>query len=97
MSWSASFQKPVLKCAAVAELDNLPKPQEPAAMEQFQAAKDVAKLLLKSVPGPFVNVSMTGHANAIGWQKKEGWANDMISVSVYQMCDEDMKYFAEKA
>jgi hypothetical protein len=61
-----------------------------AAVAQFEAAKSAAKELVKIVPGSHVMVSMSGHANAVGWQKKPGYANDCINVSVTQLLAEDI-------
>ena len=61
--------------------------------DQLHAARLAAKRLLHSIPGPYVMVSLSGHANGIGWQKKEGYANDSISVSVSQHLEEDLKYY----
>ena len=80
MSWSESFVKPVRKHEAPGKIDDLhiscpgteddENQQRYAAMfDQLQAAKDVAKLLLKSVPGPYIMVRMNGHANGTGWTK----------------------------
>jgi len=57
-------------------------------LDQLAAARRAAKEIVKSVPGPYVIVSMSGHANGVGWQKKEGWANDCISVTVTQFTDD---------
>jgi hypothetical protein len=53
-------------------------------LDQLKAAQDVAKELVKSISGPKMRVSMNGHANGVGWNRKEGWSNDSITVSVYQ-------------
>lgn len=91
MSWSASFVKPVPKREAWAAIDllgfNLTEVDSIAnleAIDQLQAAKDVAKLLLKSIPGPNIMVSLGGHANGVGWQEKPGHSNNCISVSIVQ-------------
>lgn len=85
MSWSTNTPK-VTKHEAEQALGSLSFPGilEPPAIEQVAAAKRAALELLKSVPGPLVIISLSGHANGVGWQKKEGWANDCISVSVTQ-------------
>jgi hypothetical protein len=62
---------------------------EPYALDQFEEAKDVAILLLRSIPGPYVTVNMTGHANGVGYQGKGGWSNDFVNVSVCQQTQED--------
>lgn len=52
--------------------------------DQIRAAKAAALELLKVIPGTHVSISLSGHANGVGWHKKEGYANDCISVSVTQ-------------
>ena len=99
MSWSMSFPKPVLKSEADQAIDKLglsedcPKLCEEMA-DQLRTAKQAAKVLLTNVPGPYVSISMSGHANAVGWQKKSGMANDGIYVNVQQICEEDLKYYS---
>lgn len=95
MSWSASFLKPVPKreaAAAIAALTTGGQIEGPA-MDQCELAKHVAHSLLANVPGPYINVSLSGHANGVGWQKKSGMANDCITVNIAQICEEDMKYY----
>lgn len=91
MSWSVNFAKPVLKQEAEAALDALPFPYKPeqgvreAAMcDQFAMAKQAAKFILSNTPGPFIYISMTGHANGCGYQKDESWSPDFVNVSVNQ-------------
>jgi hypothetical protein len=86
MSWSASFVKPVSKAEAESAIDALSTggQTEGPAIEQCRIAKQAAKAMLAVIPGPYVMVSMAGHANGVGWQKKEGWSNDTISVVVTQ-------------
>lgn len=60
------------------------------SIDQLDAAKRAAKELLKTLPGPFVRINFSGHANGVGWQKKAGYANDMITVSVSQVCHDDL-------
>lgn len=101
MSWNVGFTKPVRREEAEAAIDALQFPgdenprmkETSAGMVQFAAAKKAAKKLVASLPGPYVSVAMSGHANATGWNKKEGYANDMISVNVSQLCEEDMKLY----
>ena len=92
MSWSASFTKPVKKAEALDELDKLSTgaQTEAPAIDQCRLAKIAVRELLLGIPGPYVTVSINGHANGVGWKKKEGWANDCISVTVTQMCEEDV-------
>lgn len=85
MSWSAGT-KAVAKSEADAAIDALTTvTNDPQHEDQLRSAKQAAKLLLAIVPGPFVSISLSGHANGVGWQKKEGWANDCIAVNVTQM------------
>jgi len=56
----------------------------PAVLDQFAAAKRIAQYALQSVPGPFVRVSMGGHANGTGWTKPEGFGPDFITITVQQ-------------
>jgi hypothetical protein len=55
-----------------------------AKWDQLQAAKRAALELLKTVPGPYVSVSLNGHANAIGWQSQDGSSADYIGIGVGQ-------------
>ena len=57
---------------------------EPATEDQIYHAKKVALELVRGINGPFVSVQMSGHANGVGWQGKEGYANDCVTVSVAQ-------------
>src|SRR6266568_1475487 len=92
MSWSASFKEPVWKVDADAAVERLHTGAqvEGPAIEQCEAAKRAAKELLKSIPGPYVQVALSGHANGVGWQKKEGWSNDCINISISQMTEADL-------
>ena len=60
MSWTADFLQPVLKHEALEAIDKLGVKVEShtvealAEIDQLIAAKDCAKLLLKSIPGPYV-------------------------------------------
>lgn len=98
MSWSTSTPI-VAKSEAEAAIDaasiTLPAYAElaetvalsGAAIDQLNAAKRAAIELLKTVPGPYVVVTMNGHANAVGWRGREGWSNDCISVSIQQVVE----------
>lgn len=107
MSWSASLKKPVPREAAASAIDKFleypqsgvenPPIEYNAALAQFEAAKEAAKELVKIIPGRFVMVSLSGHANGVGWQKKEGWSNDCITISVSQVCDADMQHYQSSA
>lgn len=90
MSWSASFTRPVRKVDAVAYIDRLSTGAqvEGPAIEQCEAAKRAAKELLKTIPGPYVMVSLVGHANGVGWHKKDGWADDCITINITQITEE---------
>lgn len=87
MSWSAGT-KSVAKSEADAAIDALiAGTGDPTHDDQLRVAKQAAKLLLANIPGPYVTVSLSGHANGIGWQKKDGWSNDCISVNVTQQME----------
>jgi len=64
-------------------------------LDQLHAAFDAAELLAKSVPGPYIILGLSGHANGVGWQKKEGTANDTIDVRVTQVTEEDLHYYKQ--
>jgi hypothetical protein len=89
MSWSASFLTPVRKIDAAAYIDRLSTgtQMEGPAIDQCELAKSAAKSLLAGIPGPYVHVSLSGHANGVGWQKKEGYANDCINISITQIIE----------
>ena len=92
MSWSASFTKPVAMrdaAAAISALSTGAQTEGPA-IDQCELAKHVAHSLLPIIPGPYIQVSLSGHANGIGWQKKEGWSNDCISVNISQITEEPL-------
>lgn len=85
MSWSTTSGT-INKAAADATLDALSTGTgNPHHEDQLRIAKAAAKLIIGNIPGPMIIVSMSGHANGVGWQSKEGWANDCISVSVSQV------------
>lgn len=84
MSWSTRT-KVVAKKDADAAIDALTTGDDNVAHEdQLRSAKLAAKVLLANIPGPYVLVTMSGHANAVGWQQKTGWANDCVTVSISQ-------------
>ncbi len=92
MSWSVST-KINPKSAIEQAVNNLTLASEgfvPSGpeLDQLEAAKRGALEILKSVPGPFVQVQLVGHATGVGWQKKDGYSNEFISVSVYQRTEE---------
>lgn len=89
MSWSASFVKPVERINAAAYIDRLSTVAqiEGPAIAQCELAKKAAKQLLDGIPGPYIQVTLSGHANGVGWQKKDGWANDCITVSITQFTE----------
>jgi len=65
-------------------------------LDQVHAAFDAADLLAKSIPGPYISATFSGHANGVGWQKKEGMANDYINVTVMQICEDDLKFYRKE-
>ncbi len=98
MSWSAAFVRPVLKNECDAKIDTMKIDDgaEPWMQDQLRTAQQAAKLIANNVPGPFISVSLNGHANGVGWQGKPGWCNDSITVTVTQITAEDMeKYHKE--
>ena len=86
MSWSAFMKREVPKGEIQDAIANITTdtPLDGPMLDQLQAAKRAALELVKSIPGPYLQVVMNGHANGVGWQQKEGWANDTISVTVTQ-------------
>lgn len=93
MSWSCQFQNPVPKAEADAAIDALTLPEttspeiDAVHNDQLRTAKVSARMLLSTIPGPMVRVSLSGHGNGIGWQGKAGYATDFINVSVVQVAD----------
>ena len=89
MSWSASFVKAVPRAEASVAIDQLTTgaQTEGPAIAQCELAKKAAKEILVGIPGPYVQVLLSGHANGVGWQKKQGWANDTIYISVTQITE----------
>jgi len=84
MSWSVGT-KCVVKGEADAAIDALTTGTGDEKHEdQLRVAKQAAKLILANIPGPCVSVTMSGHANGLGWQDRPGWATDCISVNVSQ-------------
>lgn len=85
MSWTMSTG-PVSKADAEAAIDNAQRGAlNAAAAKQFAAAKQVALELLKSVPGPKVIISLSGHANGTGETVPAGWAPDYIDIRISQV------------
>lgn len=91
MSWSKSVYPQVAKGDVPAVLADLilgPNSHDPvvqAAMEaQFEAAKPLVLAMLETVPGPYVTITMSGHANGVGEVSKPGWSNDSLTVSMQQ-------------
>lgn len=96
MSWSVSTGL-VKKSGLQFAIQGLNLPEEQMnrdeSLDQLNAAKMAALMLAMATPGPYVTVSLTGHANGVGWHKKEGMSNDFISINVYQQTEDDLKYF----
>lgn len=89
MSWSTSFVKAVPKHETAAAIAALSITQvDGPMMDQCELAKRAAALLLPIIPGPYIYVSLSGHANGIGWHEKTGWADDCITVNVSQRTEE---------
>jgi len=105
MSWSASTNGPIDKseiatfpfASSVSPMlapDNPVRfdvPVNAAIRDQIETARAAAVEIAKTVPGPKITVSMSGHANAVGYRKKDGYANDCITVSVTQWCEGDWR------
>lgn len=98
MSWSApalAVRKKDIK-KALSELE-LTGDNASWAIDQFEGAKDAVLELVKGIPGSYVVVNMSGHANGIGYNKKESWSNDFVSISVGQLTTAEYeKYYAPK-
>jgi len=85
MSWSLSTTIVPKKDVVAAIMQIEPSHEvDPATADQIYHAKKVALELVRGVPGPFVSVTMSGNANGVGWQQKDGYANDCINVGVTQ-------------
>jgi hypothetical protein len=89
MSWNATINNLSHNEAveALQQLELVDQYHSPATHEQFRMAKQAAIALVASVPGPRINVFLSGHANGVGWQAKDGWANDFISINVSQVTE----------
>lgn len=97
MSWSLAIKEPVTKrflpqaiddaindCLVSLRASNIEESMFIAMHDQMLVAKKAALAIADAVPGPLISVSMYGHTNAVGYQPKEGPANDMISITVSQ-------------
>ncbi len=87
MSWSASGSATFDGTTVLAEISGSPQTGNGAeeSKKAMEAAKAQAKTFINSGVlgvGTF-SVSLSGHAND-GNQKKEGWSNDMVTISIYQ-------------
>lgn len=95
MSWSVAT-KVVKKSeieSAVYYLELDPELNSPASQDQLEAAKRGAIEVLKGIPGPYISVNLSGHANGVGWHKADGWSNDFVSIGVSQHTQEDYERF----
>jgi hypothetical protein len=85
MSWSLDTGIVAKKDAVGAIMRLNPSHEiDPATEDQIYHAKKTALELVRGISGPFVSITMSGHANGVGWQGKEGYANDCINLSVTQ-------------
>lgn len=90
MSWGISLSNISAATAieqAKAEFEKLYKEPFVEVQEQFNRAIDALLLIIPSVapaPDAIVTISCSGHANR-EHKKDPAWANDMVSVSVYQV------------
>lgn len=57
-----------------------------------QAAMKLFENLDKIGDYPYYGISITGHANS-GHRQTPGWSNDGVSVSIYGLTEEDLKYW----
>jgi hypothetical protein len=91
MSWTLSVNS-VIKEQIDATLDGLPTPEymDGPMKDQLRVAKQAVKQIVANVPGPHLAITMSGHANGVGWQKKDGWVNDFITISIQQLCEADV-------
>lgn len=88
MSYAVSTGLPVPKGEAAAAIDAL-QPQgelNDAARNQLTGAKEAAKKLVESIPGPSVTVTISGHAND-GGKAEPGTSTDFCSITVAQVED----------
>lgn len=88
MSWSASTgltdKTGIEKAVESIKIAPDNAEQDCAVWDQFQSAKRAVLELIKTVPGPNINVTMSGHANGVGCIGKEGYSDDFITVTVHQ-------------
>jgi hypothetical protein len=86
MSWSASVNSHSREQFDKAVDDVVPSPStlDEHMQRLFSKAKEIVKAIAPIVPGPLLSASMLGHANGVGDQKKEGYVNDYITVTVSQ-------------
>lgn len=87
MSWSASLRKAVDKNVGTLDFDINPQDISGPMLDQFNVAKKAIETIIPNISGPKLQITMSGHANGIGWNKKEGYANDFITVTVYQVTE----------
>ena len=84
MSWSTSTGTvPVAKDELALKEPILSDVVEAEQAEQFEAAQEAARLLIRAVgrEGDEVVVTLNGHANP-GHGPREGWSNETITVQV---------------
>jgi len=87
MSWAASItpQSRENFDSAIDAVVPSPEALDEHMQKQFDKAKEIVKALAPIIPGPQLSASMAGHANGVGDNKKDGWANDSVTISVYQV------------
>lgn len=91
MSWSVSVQGVPYHCSDNDGLIRLLRDeavqQNPECGDQIDAAIAAAMAIVQSgsvgPPSHTFHVSMSGHSNP-GHRPREGWVNDMVSISIYQ-------------
>lgn len=90
MSWSGTVTAQFSEAeTAIGSVAVSPDSTAPEQIEQVAAAKDAAVALLKSQvvvndAGQDVTISISGHSNP-GHKPAAGYANDAITVSLYQV------------
>lgn len=87
MSWSASVSPHSRENfdAAVDAATPSPAQLDEHMQKQFDKAREIVKAMAPIIPGPMLTASMAGHANGVGDNKKDGWANDSLTVTVQQI------------
>lgn len=85
MSWNI-YTSIVRKSEINQAIKNLTLPEDnpQANKDQLESAKLAALEQVKVIPGPFVSVHITGHANGKGEEQVPGYSSDFITLATYQ-------------